>query len=588
MIRLPFRLLYNATIYPLALLLWLLRRRAVLRRGHAVKLRLMRMPPIAPRRRLFRRTSLVELARDLDRAAADPLLRGLFVSLDGFSASAVDFYELAVLLERFERSGKLLHIFIERVDSHSLIAGRAARRLTTDPSGPVMVHGVGVEMPFMGELLERYGIEVQGLQRGEYKGLLEPFVRREPSSALLESLRALVDSIFEQLARELAPRLGRTPDAANDRSGIERARTALEEGPYTIGQAVARQLIDAAQSPEQSEHDLAEACGNAAQPARTPAPQRSPQKGARSEGRLRQLPAWPVRASRPAPLRLTTPARLAFVPITGLIVDRPMPISRGGAAVATDLVPRIRALAHARAVDAIVLVIDSRGGSATASDMIWSAARYALAKKPVVAWMRSYAASGGYYVAAAAERIIASPFTITGSIGVVAAKPNVAEAAARLGIRPVSVRRGGGVALFSPFQPLTGSELAWYEAYLDESYERFKSIVAEGRRMSGEAVEEVARGRIWTGPQAHERGLVDTIGAFPDVVAAARELGAIPAAKPHEIVWAAPREGLLEMARSLAGPRATEMMLPELATIVEPLLLSRLGGALYYMPIFWS
>jgi protease-4 len=220
--------------------------------------------------------------------------------------------------------------------------------------------------------------------------------------------------------------------------------------------------------------------------------------------------------------------------------------------------------------------------------MIWSAARYALAKKPVVAWMRTYAASGGYYVAVAAERIIASPFTITGSIGVVASKPNVAEAAARLGINPISITRGRGAVLFSPFRPLTGSELAWLEAYVNESYERFKSIVAEGRRMSVEAVEQVARGRVWTGPQAHERGLVDLIGAFPDFVAAARELAGIPARKQHDLIWAAPREGLLQIGRRLAGPGATEMLLPELDTLLEPLLLSRQGGALYYMPLVWQ
>ena len=582
MIRLVLWFFYDVTLYPIALCAWWLRRRSVLRRARAVKLHLTRMPQIRSGRRLSRRMSLADLAADLDQASADPLVRGLFVSLDGFRASAVDFFELAVLIERFKRSGKLLHVFIERVDWRSLIVGRAADRLTTDASGPVMVHGIGVEMPFMGELLERHGIDVQVLQRGEYKGVMEPFARREPSPALLESMQGLVDSLFERAAEELAKRRDFDP---------ERMRAALEEGPYTVTQAVERKLIDAAVPAEEAENDLADACGGAPAPSPKRTRPTPPEKGARSGAPLKRLPA--LRRSgavRPAPLPLTKPPRLAFVPVTGLIVDRPLGLNRRQAAVATELVPRIRGLADARGIEAVVLVVDSRGGTTTASDMIWSAARYALAKKPVVAWMRTYAASGGYYVAVAAERIIASPFTITGSIGVVASKPNVAEAVARLGIHPVSITRGRGALLASPFRPLTGSELAWLEAYVNESYERFKSIVAEGRRMSVEAVEQVARGRVWTGPQAHERGLVDSIGAFPDVVAAARELAGIPARKQHEVIWAARREGLWQIARrlTLLGPGAAEMLLPELDTLLEPLLLCRQGGALYYMPLVWQ
>jgi protease-4 len=270
--------------------------------------------------------------------------------------------------------------------------------------------------------------------------------------------------------------------------------------------------------------------------------------------------------------------------VSGLIVDRRLGMGPRQTAVAAELVPKIKRLADARHVKAIVLAIDSRGGTATASDAIWGAARYAMAKKPVIAWLRTYAASGGYYVAAAAARIIASPFTITGSIGVVASKPNVAEAAARLGIRSFAVTRGQGALLSSPFRPLAGSDLAWMEAHVSESYARFKAIVAEGRRMSMDGVEEVARGRVWTAQQACERGLVDLIGSLSDVIAAARELSALRADERHEVVWAAPREGFLQTARWLARSGAAEMVPRELEALVEPLALARTGQVLLYMP----
>jgi len=337
-VRFVLRLLHNITIYPLALVVWWLRRRSVLRRARGATLRLTRMPQIARGRRLFQRLSVADLAVDLEKAGADPLVRGLFVSLDGFNASAVDFFELAVLLARFKQSGKPLHLFIERVDWRSLIVGRAADRLTTDPSGPVMVHGIGVEVPFIGELLERYGVAIQVRQRGEYKGMMEPFARREPSAALLESLRDLVNDLFERAAEELAKRPG---------SDLGRARAALEEGPYTVTQGIERNLVDAAVAAEEAENNLADACGAEPTPARKPTRPRPPEKGARSGDPLKQLP--PLRRAgivRPAPLPLARSPRLAFVPVTGLIIDRPLGIGRRQAAVATELVPRIRRLAQ--------------------------------------------------------------------------------------------------------------------------------------------------------------------------------------------------------------------------------------------------
>jgi protease-4 len=405
---------------------------------------------------------------------------------------------------------------------------------------------------------------------------MEPFVRREPSPALRESMQALVDSLFERAAEELA----RRPAA-----DVARARAALDEGPYTAAQATARALVDAAVAEEDAEDALATACGGATTRPRESRRATPPQRGATPADRRTRLPGL-RRAGvvRPSPLALTNRSRLAFVPVAGLILDRPMRGVGRRQAAATELVPRIRRLADAKGVEAIVLVIDSRGGTVTASDKIWNAARDALAKKPVLAWMRGYAASGGYYVAAAAEHIVASPFTVTGSIGVIASKPNFAEAAARVGIHPVAITRGGGATLFSPFRPFSDAELAWLEAYVDEAYERFKAIVAEGRRMPAAAVEQIARGRVWTGPQAHAHGLVDRIGTFSDVVAAARELAGIPAGRTHEVVWSAPREGLWNVARRFAAP-ATDMLPPAFDPLIDLCLLARGPSALYYMPL---
>ncbi|HVL58258.1 MAG TPA: S49 family peptidase, partial [Burkholderiaceae bacterium] len=260
-------------------------------------------------------------------------------------------------------------------------------------------------------------------------------------------------------------------------------------------------------------------------------------------------------------------------------------------AVASELAPRIRALADSARVQAIVLALDTRGGTVTGSDRIWSAARYALGRKPVIAWMRNYAASGGYYIAAAAQSIIASSFTITGSIGVISWKPNVAEACARLGVNPVLISRGGSARMTSVFRPFDEQALEWLEAEIDASYAQFKAVVAEGRRMSDEQVESVAKGRVWTAAQALERGLVDRVGHYRDVLIAARELAQIPQHRRHVVRWIAPPASPLQMLRRFSAqalPAAGVGPPPALAAFVdelyEPWLLAQESPLMYYLP----
>jgi protease IV len=584
-ITLLFRLLYNLLLFPVAWLFWRIRTTLALRGPAPVKLELTHVPePGGSHLPFVRRRTLEELANRLDALGRHPKITGLFVELEGLSATAVEAAELRALFDAVKASGKRLHIHLEQPDTPSLLAAAGADRLTTSPSGTVMVRGVGVEIPFLGEMLNRHGVAIQMVRRREYKGAMEPFARATPTVPLVESLQGLVDSVFDGLARLLA------------RPGwsIERSRELLERGPYTMGRALDLGIVDAAEQRDEAEHALA---GDGAPPdtrrarkaRRRHSPQRSPDKGAIPPPPLRNLmPLDGVGLLPPRPFAIRREPIIAFVPVSGLILDRPLGGMGQRSAVASDLAPRIRRLADARRVEAIVLVIDSRGGTVTGSDRIWNAARYAVGRKPIIAWMRNYAASGGYYVAAAAQSIVASPFTITGSIGVLAWKPNLAEACERLGVNPVLVTRGGGAHLFSPFRPFDHGELEWLDAEVEESYERFKAVVAEGRRIAIEQVEDVAGGRVWTGPQAHERGLVDRIGHFPDVVRLARALAAIPEEKRHIVAWETPPTSPLQMIRRLASQAA----MPGPATalfesLLEPWMVAQQSPVLYYLPPVW-
>jgi protease IV len=618
MLRLAFAPFYNILVFPLALLVHALRRLFVPRGRRVVRLHLGQMPEIAATALgRHRHRTMERLAERLARAAADPTIGGLSLSLEAFDAALCDLYEVRSLVDRFRASGKPLHVHVEQVDWRSLLAAAPAERITAPPAATVMAQGIGLELQFLGGLFAQHGVRFHVAQRREYKGVMEPFVRREPTTPLLESLQAMVDDIFEQMAARLAGRPG---------WDLARGRRALEEGPHTLGTALAHGLVDEVVELDEAEHTLVAAVepeprrhrrgsraggstpatrhpdgsagpdatrGNGEREAggRKPAapapPRETGEKGVAADAYLRKArPIGRVALVAPRPMALARRPVIAFVPVKGIIIDRPLGgFGRRQAAVASHLAPRIRALAETRAVAAIVLVIDSRGGTVSGSDRLWNAARYAQGRKPVVAWMRSYAASGGYYVAAAARHIVASPFTITGSIGVVSSKPDLSEAARQWDVNPVFVGRGGGAHAMSPLRPMDDREREWLETRMDEAYDRFKAVVADGRRLSAEAVEEVARGRVWTGPQAHARGLVDAIGTYADAVGAARALAGIPDARRHETIWAAPPEGLLQLARRLIDPGGeAPALLAALDPVIEPLLLAREGVVSYYLP----
>jgi protease-4 len=570
-IRVVLALAYNATVHPLVWTLHRLRRRLFFRQGRTLALHLDEDPGLAPPARgVARKPTLTVLAEVLDAAIAEPGVTGIFVRIEGDEGTHVDAAELRALLDRFRAGGKRLHVHVDHLTNRTLSAAAVAHELTVNPAGPAMVHGVGIETRFYGEALEQIGVKVEVSRRGIYKSALEPFSRSAPSEAFAESIRAVVDSVFDDLAAGVARGRGWADG---------RAAQVLAEGPYTLTQAVAAGIVERQAQPEEAEEALARAELPKSKRARGLAGS----KGKRP--RLADLGAAPLLAPLPAPLR-RRPV-IAVVPIEGMIVDKtPRGFRSPNVAAASAVAPRLEALADAVKVDAVVLAIDSRGGSVTGSDRIWSAASRLAERKPVVAWLRGYAASGGYYIAAAAEHIVASPFTITGSIGVIAGRPNAVALAERLGIHPVFFERGSGAGLMSPFRELTDRERAWLDAEMGEAYDRFTGIVANARKMTPAAVEAVAQGRVWTGRQAHEHGLVDTLGHMGDVIAKARALAGIAESRRVDVVttstqsWMARARSMLGVAAP--GPADLSALAPGLADL---LLLAAAGPVLYFAPI---
>ncbi|HKX19091.1 MAG TPA: signal peptide peptidase SppA, partial [bacterium] len=260
---------------------------------------------------------------------------------------------------------------------------------------------------------------------------------------------------------------------------------------------------------------------------------------------------------------------VAVIPVRGAIqmgesrprAPIPLPFARGEASGHASLVRAIRSVARNPLFGAIVLTVDSPGGSALASDLIWRAVVQANRVKPVVAYFGNTAASGGYYIAAGARRIIAQAGTLTGSIGVISGKFTIQELADRAGVHQEILTRGEAAAMTSPFRPFSPEERRRLRTQAEKIYARFVDRVAEGRRLSREQVRTVARGRVWTGRQALQHRLVDRLGDFYAAVDTAKELmGLAPARVVPVFIVRPPRAVTIGHRSALGMLDAAEML----------------------------
>ena len=411
-----------------------------------------------------------------------------------------------------------------------LVAGGAAEVRLHEASAAV-VTGVSAEVSFFGGAAARFGVQAQMERIGEYKGAVEPWTRAEPSEQFTEAMNAMVGALQDDLVSSVAA--GRGWD-------LDKARAVLDAGPYTAQGAEDAGLVDGLCGARDLTKTLT-ASGVAA-----PKP-----KG----------PGWFIEG--PTFLPLSRKPEIAVVGVQGLIRT-----SGGGAgpgpagSTADDVIAALEAAARDSSVAAVVLHVDSRGGSAIGSDLIWDAVRATCADKPVVAWMGEAAASGGYYVACGADHIIAAPGTLTGSIGVIAGKLVYKDLLDKIGVGRALFAAGPRGGMFSPSRPFDEAELDWLRDEIQAVYDKFVSRVVEGRGMAPDAVDRYGRGRVWTGRQALERGLVDSLGGWPEALALARDRAGLPLEKATSVSPTRPRSGgLLDPRRRLNS---------HIASIVDP------------------
>ncbi len=495
--------------------------------------------------------ALRDVVAAIHRAAEDPRVAGLIARVQLAASPPAVVQELREAIAAFSAVKPSLAWAETYPGTLSYYLASAFGEVWMQPSGSVGLIGFASNATFLRDALAKAGIEAQFVARGEYKSAANLFTEDGFTDAHREAVTRMLESLQEQVWQAVAQSRKIDPAALDELA---------DRAPLLRDDAVASGLVDRIGFRDEAYARIAELVG-----VEDVSDEESPPRLylARYAGAARARLAPPM---PPVPGRRTKPT-LAVVTIDGAIVNGrggPQFLPLGTSNVGGDTIAAaLREAAADDSVSAIVLRVDSPGGSVTASETIWREVKRARERgKPVVASMGSVAASGGYYVSMGADAIVADPGTITGSIGVITGKLVVRDLKDRLGVGSDTVRTNANADAWSVDAPFTPQQRAHREAEADLFYTDFVTRAAEGRNLTTEAVEVVARGRVWTGADALARGLVDELGGFRTAVRRAKVLAGLDADTEVRII-SYPGSSLLDFVRPRTSSRPAAASLPD-------------------------
>ena len=453
----------------------------------------------------FNRPTVRQIVDTLDRAAKDGRVKSLLVKLEGTGIGLAHIEEIRPAIDEFRASGKKAYIYSSSYGGigsglGTFYLASAFDEIWMQPVGMVSFSGLSFEMPYARGLLEKIGVSPQFFQRESYKNAMENFTNSEMSEESRETFNAIADDFYDRALKDISTRRNL------DRLDLE---AVLNKGLLTGDEALKAGLIDRLDYADVLVQETRMAAGGDAE-AKTP--------------EMISLARYEAGLGKPSRFAFGT-KEVALIYAAGTII--PSAQGNEGAAAADQIAGALNTAIDTASIEAIILRIDSPGGSPSASETIHRAIVRAKEKgKPVIVSMGSVAASGGYWIAAEADHIFALPSTLTGSIGVVMGKFELSELWDKIGVNWDSVQRGENADLWSINEPFDAQGAARMNAIIDDTYQSFIARVAAGRNLSPAAVREIAQGRAWTGREALGNGLVDSIGGLNDALDyAAKELG---------------------------------------------------------------
>lgn len=463
--------------------------------------------------------SFTSLLTQLRKAKVDQRVGGVLLDIDFPGIGWGKAEELREAIKDFRASGKPIYSYMEIGMNKEYYIATATEKIFLPPGGDIYVNGFAAEAMFYKGSLDKLGIEAEVIQRGpKYKSAPDQYTKDKMGEGQREVINALLDEYWGRLTTGIAEARNKTPE---DVAAI------IDNAPYHADEAKQLNLIDDAMYRDQIYDQL------------------KTRLGYKEGDKLRTISGNDYREVPSDTLGLNKGERIAVIYASGAInMGSSSSSPFGGEMVGADtIVKAVNDAAGDNSIKAIVLRVDSPGGSALASDLMWHALENAKAKKPVVVSMGDVAASGGYYIACNANKIVAEPTTVTGSIGVFMGKPVMKGFYDWLGITNEYVTRGKNAGVFREDQKWTESERAKMESQADKIYYNdFLPKVAKGRGKNVEEVDTLGQGRVWTGTQAKQNGLIDEFGGLEKAIEIAKQLANLPADKDvRRIAYPEPR-----------------------------------------------
>lgn len=482
--------------------------------------------PEDPMRRLFGEddASLTNLLLQIKKAKVDKRIGAILLEVEFSGAGWGKADEIRDAIADFRTSGKPAYAYMEYGSNKEYYIATSCEKIFVAPPGDLFINGLAAEAMFFRGSLDKLGVEPDVFQIGKYKNAPDAFTRKDMSEGQREVINSMLDNIFGRIVNTIAAARKKSPDDI---------RAIIDNSPISAAQAKDYGLIDGANYRDEVENELKKRLGH------------------KDADKLPKIAGGTYSEISAESVGLNTGEKIAVIYASGTIGsgssnDGPF----GDSSVGSDTVSKaINDAAEDKSIKAIVIRVDSPGGSSYASDIIWHATENAKQKKPVVISMSDVAASGGYYIACNAHKIVAEPSTITGSIGIFAGKPVMKGFYDWLGITNEYVLRGKLAGMFRETEKFTPEERAKFEEMIKSTYyDEFVPKVAKGRGKDAEYIDSVGQGRVWMGDQAKERGLVDEFGGLDKAIEVAKGLAGIPVEKGiQRVILPYPRPFLQEL-----------------------------------------
>ncbi len=435
-----------------------------------------------------------EIIGSIKKAKEDEKIKGIKLHTGSIGSGWAQAREIRNALEEFKTSGKFIYAYSDYMSLKGYYVGSVADSIFMNPMGMMQLKGLSSEVLYYQDFQNQYGVKMEVIRHGKYKSAAEPYLQDHMSDENRIQIQSLLDAVWETLRDEVAQSRGIAPatlDALADDLVINDAEEALAQG-----------MIDGLVYEDDFENKIKAALK------------------IDSKEDLEGVDIGEINVKIQEYDKEITD-RIAIVYAQGPIFN-----TEGSEdIIGKDAINKaFDEILESKKIKAVVLRVDSPGGDALTSEIILNASRALKGEKPLVVSMGNVAASGGYYIASLADRIFADPMTITGSIGVLAAFPNIRGMTDKIGINAEQVTTHENAMGYSVFEPISKGFKKSTTSSIEKIYHTFKSRVAEGRSLSMETVEEIAQGRVWSGKDAVEIGLVDTLGGLQEAIAAAAEL----------------------------------------------------------------